>query len=525
VERQLVSERQNSRSEGLNSKELKELPVRPLSSKSSAYSASRSRSLRSLGSTLGSGAGVIDHITAEEEEENEEDEELNAMDANFRRSMSGGGSSFFRVSFERRVPRHVVGGIVVFNLLCIGFETDGTWPGHWGAVDMAFVAFYVIEMLLRVGTFGRRMFTFFTQGIEPTSMKAMASETIVNIIDLLLVLTGVAECCVRPMMTQSRGLDSLGKFLMHIRLLRCIRLFTLFDNLQNFIVALRDMTDKLSWIFGVIGLVSYVSAVFITQYSSDDASLHELTRDIFPDVLTSLFSLFQVSTMDNWHDIAAPLIEHQGIWRIFFGLFIAFTSWTMISLLTAVISDQILVMTRTLEERETRTQEKKRLDFVAFLHRCFMYADADGNGFLDKDEFEMLINEDIVTKKMDELGISIPHEELAHTFDMLDVDENGELTIQEFTMGLSQLQQSISIKHVLSINYALQRAQNKLLKLIDSQFDEKDRQIQHLLEYAMSIDEKLTDADVGMYSVDSKLDDYANHRGLLRGSLVRSSLD
>jgi len=237
------------------------------------------------------------------------------------------------------------------------------------------------------------------------------------------------------------------------------------------------MTQSLSWIFCVIALVSYVSAVFFTLYIKDNLTDAE---EFFPDVWSSAFSLFQVTTMDNWHHIAVPLVRYHGAWGLFFVVFIAFTSWTMISLLTAVVSEQIILATRDMKVRETEMLEKRHKDFVMFLRKCFIHADSDGNGVLDKQEFTALIQEEIVTRKMEDLGVIIQHEELQDTFDMLDVDESGELTIDEFTVGLSQLQQSLGIKHVLSINYAIQRIHRKLQKQTQSNADDSEKQFAQL---------------------------------------------
>merc|ERR1711920_248229 len=98
-------------------------------------------------------------------------------------------------------------------------------------------------------------------------------------------------------------------------------------------------------------------------------------------VFSSLFSLFQVTTMDNWSDIAGPLVRHNSkYWMGFFVVFIAFTSWTMISLLTAVVSESIIMATKSREEQERENMEKRAQNFVRFLHHCFKHADADGNG-------------------------------------------------------------------------------------------------------------------------------------------------
>merc|ERR1719210_1891954 len=99
----------------------------------------------------------------------------------------------------------------------------------------------------------------------------------------------------------------------------------------------------------------------------------------------------------------------------------------------------------------------KHKQFLGFLHESFLEADADGNGLLDKDEFSDLMRKDFVHKQMKDLGIHLTHEELFKAWDMLDIDESGELTIEEFVTGLSYLQEGLATKHILNVDYSLRR--------------------------------------------------------------------
>lgn len=177
----------------------------------------------------------------------------------------------------------------------------------------------------------------------------------------------------------------------------------------------------------------------------------------FQDVPTSLFTLFQLTTTDNWDDIAYPLVEIDARWRLFFVFFIAFASWTMISVLTAVASDNMIAATTDRKDLELKEQEARHMQFINFLRDSFMEADSDGNGVLDKEEFSAMMGKDFVHKRMKELGIHLSQEELFKAWDMLDIDESGELTIDEFVTGLSYLQEGLATKHIVNVDYSLKR--------------------------------------------------------------------
>eukprot|EP00928_Gymnodinium_smaydae_P009680 TRINITY_DN13623_c0_g2_i1.p1 TRINITY_DN13623_c0_g2~~TRINITY_DN13623_c0_g2_i1.p1 ORF type:complete len:509 (+),score=103.75 TRINITY_DN13623_c0_g2_i1:110-1636(+) len=360
--------------------------------------------------------------------------------------------------------RTMVGSVTIMNLLCNGAEIEGKWR-YWPVVEGLFVSFYIAEMLLKYARFGI--------SLQPEDHRQKrqeedsiwlsmlpSTEAILNFFDFLLIVAGVLELIFLYL-----GLTESVLYFKFFRLLRAVRIFRQFDVLIRFVECLCALAPNLTWIFGVILLIGYVFAAAITIYvhASEEEDLVD-ARMYFPTVGAAMFSLFQVTTMDGWAEIATPLIRYNPIWIVFFVSFIAFSSWTMISLLTAVVSDNMIAATQMRKEDEKAMEEQQRLKFISFLRESFAEADDDGNGMLDENEFNNMIENDTVIQKMEALGVSLPKEDLKRTFTMLDVDGSGELSIEEFITGLTQLQQSLNTAHVVSLDYALKRVQFTLLE-------------------------------------------------------------
>merc|ERR1712039_397038 len=121
------------------------------------------------------------------------------------------------------------------------------------------------------------------------------------------------------------------------------------------------------------------------------------------------------------------------------------------------------------KEKEVQEQELKHKMFLRFLQDAFVEADDDGNGYLDKEEFESLIGKPEVHRHMRELGIHLTQDELLKAWSMLDIDGNGELNIEEFVTGLSYLQEGLATKHILNVDYSLKRVavncENRMQKM------------------------------------------------------------
>jgi len=195
----------------------------------------------------------------------------------------------------------------------------------------------------------------------------------------------------------------------------------------------------------------------------DDA---EFLRAKFRNVPASVFTLFQVATLDEWDVIADPIIKVNPLWRLFFIFFIA-ASWILVSVLTAVASNAMIEKTSMNRETAKRDQDRRQEKFIEFLKYAFRQADADGNGTMDKEEFTVLTKKDYVLERMKELGVHLSEEDFQKAWDMLDIDGTGELSIEDFVSGFSALHESLSTKHVVNIDYSLKRVSFSMEQRLD----------------------------------------------------------
>lgn len=247
----------------------------------------------------------------------------------------------------------------------------------------------------------------------------------------------------------------------------------MFENLHKFVDSLVDLFPTLMWIFTVLLLFCYVNAVVLTHLfgrfeALDDEHMSkedmESVKHYFGDVITSMFTLFQILTLDSWHKIAQPVVSYMPIWRLFFVFFIAFGSWTMISLLTAVVSDNMIAATADLKEVEAKRAYDTKMEFIGYLQASFHDVDADHNGKLDRSEFIRWIDEVSTMQQLHKAGINLRKDELISLFDMLDFDDSHTLSIDEFVGGLARAQDPVGMKHVLLLEHLFTRLDHKVSK-------------------------------------------------------------
>lgn len=369
--------------------------------------------------------------------------------------------------------QYFIGAVICANIFVLAGETDHEeWPVWWYC-DNVFLVIFVLELVLKLAYRGLVEFV-------------CGEEWSWSMIDMVIVALGISELWVPLIMSasgqahvqahrdpekqasQPSSGSSFIRFLRLLRLLRIARFFKMFKRLMNLLRAFREMFSSFVLIFSILFFTLFSCAIVCTHLLGHAEGLprskegledlYEHIHESFPDITTSVFTLFQITTTDNWVRIAEPVIVLNPTWQIFFIVFICFSSWTMISVLTAVASDSMVMATVERGEQEMREQEEKRRIFIAWLRDKFVEGDVNGDGKLDKDEFVEMAQKPTTINFLRELAISsLTPEYLLKAWELLDHEQTGELTIDEFVVGLSSLSEELSTKHIVSVDSTLKK--------------------------------------------------------------------
>mmetsp|Transcript_48426 Transcript_48426/g.149614 ORF Transcript_48426/g.149614 Transcript_48426/m.149614 type:complete len:345 (-) Transcript_48426:206-1240(-) len=248
------------------------------------------------------------------------------------------------------------------------------------------------------------------------------------------------------------------------RLLRIVRVLRLINPLYDCVILLTDMMSTFIYILTMIFLLCFVLAIILTRLlghglvvKTEDEDLKGKVRDLFADIPTSIFTLFQLTTAEDWTKIAGPVVETGRLWRAFFVAFITVMSWTMLSLLTAVASETMISFSSSKKEEEKIYQEIQRHNFVTFLCGEFLRADRDGNRSLNREEFTALMARPSMVEEMKSHGIQLADQDLIRVWDTFDIREQGEIGIDELVTGFAYLQENLTMKHVANLGSALKK--------------------------------------------------------------------
>lgn len=187
----------------------------------------------------------------------------------------------------------------------------------------------------------------------------------------------------------------------------------------------------------------------------------------------------------------------------------------MIAALTGLAADCMITESSNQREREEKEREEREQEFIEFLSAAFKKADTDGNGMLDTDEFNTMMEQEFVLKRMKKLGVNLSKDDMIRAWRICDVDGNGELSIDEFVDGLRYMQEELRTRHVVDVDYKLKRFASGLdgrLQQLNLSIDELRGQNAEIAS-AISAQETLTD-DINMSL--SLFSHWSTHRRQLR---------
>jgi len=254
-----------------------------------------------------------------------------------------------RLAFQGKCYEYSIMAVVLANAVFIGLEIDHhhMMSGKvWMAVNVAFTIIYVVELVLKLGAFG--VWQYFESRWNQFDF-IVTTTTVVG--DLMVFYVSAAGY------KDNQDIKVLAAIAPLLRLLRLLRLAKAFRDLRTLMKALMSSIGSLLWIAVFAILWFYISACITTVFIGStkwlpDGSVPEAKnlRNMFRNIPMSMFSLFEVMTLEGWTEAVRPFLGKHLILVIFFISFIFVTAFFLLNLVTAVVVDRTLQAQHTDKE-------------------------------------------------------------------------------------------------------------------------------------------------------------------------------
>lgn len=204
----------------------------------------------------------------------------------------------------------IIVGLILLNAAVLGMETSPALVAQYGSllrtIDQAILVLFVVELALRVTAFRGAFFR------DPWSLFDTA------VVAIALVPANEAFSVLRA-----------------LRVLRVLRLISALPQLRKVLQGLVAAIPGLASIGAVLAIFLYVFAVMAAKLFGQNYP------DLFGNLVLSLFTLFQIMTLDGWSEIVRRIDSTHPFAGLFFVTYILLSTFTVLNLLIAVMVNTI----------------------------------------------------------------------------------------------------------------------------------------------------------------------------------------
>ncbi|MDP7143348.1 MAG: ion transporter [Alphaproteobacteria bacterium] len=219
---------------------------------------------------------------------------------------------------ESQKTTNFIAAIIILNAITLGLETSDQVMASYGAflhlTDQIFIGIFVVEMLVKILAY---RLSFFRAGW--------------NVFDFVIVAVSLLPA------------NSGWSIVRALRIFRVLRLMSIVPQMRRVIDALLHAIPGMTSIIAVLMIVFYVGAVLATKLFG----MHDIPEldALFGTVGASMFTLFQLMTLEGWADqIAQPTMEYFPWAGAYFIPFIVVTSFAVLNLFIGIIVDAMHIV-------------------------------------------------------------------------------------------------------------------------------------------------------------------------------------
>ncbi|KAF4678194.1 hypothetical protein FOL47_003256 [Perkinsus chesapeaki] len=244
--------------------------------------------------------------------------------------------------------------------------------------------------------------------------------------------------------------------LMVLRLLRVrelvkgVRTFNGFRELWIMVQGLTDSARMLFWTYAIIGLVHLLFGLLALQVIGHNEAFEfdDYVQSLFGSLGNSMFTLFQVMTLDSWAgSVVRPIMHSSPLGLVLILLFIGISSFVLFNLVTAIIVEQAFSAVAADEELLASTRHSHQRETIDGLKKLFDELDEDGSGELSAQEFTDVLDDPKFIQRLTMLDFDVS--ELPELFTLFDSGD-GMVSTEEFCDGMIQLQSYIKSKDMFN---------------------------------------------------------------------------
>jgi voltage-gated sodium channel len=233
---------------------------------------------------------------------------------------------------ESRAVQSWIVAVILLNAAIMGMETSAALMARWHdglvLIDKLCLLVFVVEL-----------------GIKFYAYRSQFWRSGWNVFDLLVVAVALAP---------GAGAWSV---LRSLRVLRVLRLLTVIPSLRKVVAAFLHSIPGLAGVCAVMAIFFYTAGVLATRLFG---GTHP---DWFGSLGKSLYSLFQIMTLESWSmGIVRPVMESHPLAWAFFVPFIIIATFTILNLFIGIIVSTMQELSMMPEPNQSNPELEQLLE-------------------------------------------------------------------------------------------------------------------------------------------------------------------
>merc|ERR1719408_392095 len=233
-----------------------------------------------------------------------------------------------------------------------------------------------------------------------------------------------------------------------IKLVQLVRMFKFFRELWLLVGGLVNSIKALAWICVILLLLIYVCSVVTTTeigqneetYGTGPSYNGEVWpyKEYFGTVFKSMFTLFQIVTLDGWmDDIVRHILYFQPMLALLFIGFVVLTAFGLMNVLIGVIVENTMVAATVADQAIDQEQANKRKKALDQLEVMLELSDSNRSGDISLQELQAASQSRVVQAQLEALDVR--QSEVEQLFELLDYERRGKVDLKKFITSCREL--------------------------------------------------------------------------------------
>jgi len=359
-----------------------------------------------------------------------------------------------RAGFQTRAYDLIIAGIIILNALAIWAEIDHAdqmpkW--FWAVTNSLWGVIYVIEISMKIFAFGWHffgskwnVFDFIVTGVT------ILSDVLASLLPTLSTLAPV------------------------FRLLRLLRLTNVFAGLRTLMVSFTSSLGALMWISVFIGIWFFISGCLTTvligrkEFFPDTMCKNAPhLRALFKDVPQSMYTLWEVMSMEGWIEVVRPISMSSPVLVSFFFLFIFVSGFFLMNLVTAVVVDRTLAAQQAEEDACSAMDQDENVATIYNLMKKFQSRN-EGKELVSRKDLGNWLKDSEVNDSLKQVDWD---PELAERIcSVIDRENTGNVTLPELQQEINNTSRTLDtmslVRAVAELASKMERQEQLLQRLV-----------------------------------------------------------